>query len=454
MPSSPLHPHSADSRPPTSPLQQPLRIVLNSFGSYGDVYPYVGLGKALQARGHHVTLALPGYYVPVVEREGLAARAVGPIVDPDDRARIAAVMDPSKGPERLLRDWVIPEVRGTYGELRDASVGADVIVSHPAAYAGPILAATHNLTWVSTVLAPMSFFSVTDLPAMPPAPWLVHLRRLGPWFGRSMMRLARYATRDWVTPIYTLREELGLTRGGHPIFEGQFSPTLNLALFSHVMAQPQPDWPPNVVETGFVFYNGPDPLSAELEAFLAAGPAPVVFTLGTSAVGAAGSFYEESAAAAEKLGVRAVLLNGGLAQNMPRRALSRDVLIVDRAPHQLLFPRAAAIVHQGGVGTTAQALRSGRPAIVVPHAHDQPDNAFRVTNLGVARTIFPRAYRADRVARELSRLMSDAGYTARAATIAAAVRAEGGAEAAAEAIERAAVSDLARRAGAAAPVSA
>jgi rhamnosyltransferase subunit B len=94
-------------------------------------------------------------------------------------------------------------------------------------------------------------------------------------------------------------------------------------------------------------------------------------------------------------------------------------------------------VHQGGIGTTAQALRSGRPAIVVPHSHDQPDNAYRVTALGVARTIFPQAYRASRVARELSRVIgasSDSSYVARAAELAESVRNENGAEAAADAI--------------------
>lgn len=412
------------------------RIVINSWGSYGDVYPYIGIGKALQARGHHVTLALPRYYAAMVEREGLAARAVGPDIDPTDRERIAAVMDRAKGPERLIRGWLMPALRQTYEELREAAEDADVLVTHPATFAAPVLAARRKLPWVSTVLAPMSFFSTTDLPALPPAPWLVHLRRLGPWFGRLMVRGARHATREWSEPIYRLREELGLPRGGDPIFEGQFSPTLNLALFSRVMAEPQPDWPAHVNETGFVFYNGPDPLSVELEAFLASGPPPVVFTLGTSAVGAAGTFYEESAAAAAKLGVRAVLLTGGFAENLPRRTMSHDILIVDGAPHQLLFPRAAAIVHQGGIGTTAQALRSGRPAIVVPHSHDQPDNAFRVTTLGVARTIFPRAYRESRVARELSRLIGDASYTTRAATIAESVRAEDGAQAAADAIAR------------------
>jgi rhamnosyltransferase subunit B len=202
-----------------------------------------------------------------------------------------------------------------------------------------------------------------------------------------------------------------------------------------VLAAPQPDWPANVAVTGFVFYNGADGLPPELGAFLDAGPPPVVFTLGTSAVAAAGSFYEESVDAVRRLGTRAVLLTGGFERNRPRAALPSGVLLVDRAPHQSLFPRAAAVVHQGGAGTLAQALRAGRPTLVVPHAHDQPDNAARVAKLGVARTLLPRSYRGRRVARELERLLSDTNVAARASDVATIVRAEGGATAAAAAID-------------------
>jgi UDP:flavonoid glycosyltransferase YjiC (YdhE family) len=159
----------------------------------------------------------------------------------------------------------------------------------------------------------------------------------------------------------------------------------------------------------------------------------VVFTLGTSAVGAAGRFYHESAAAAQKLGMRAVLLTGGIAQNEPR-GLPDSVLPVARAPHQLLFPRAAAVVHQVGAGTLGQALRSGKPMLLVPHAHDQFDNASRAMKLGLARTLFPKQYTAERVARELTWLLG-ANPRRRAEEAATVVRQEGGAEAAAAAIE-------------------
>jgi len=96
----------------------PSRIVITCWGSYGDVYPYIGLGKALQARGHRVILALPRYYAQIVEREGLETRAVGPDIDPTDRALIARVMQPATGPQALIRDWLMPALRQTYDELR------------------------------------------------------------------------------------------------------------------------------------------------------------------------------------------------------------------------------------------------------------------------------------------------------------------------------------------------
>jgi len=230
--------------------------------------------------------------------------------------------------------------------------------------------------------------------------------------------------------VFALRDQLGLPRGANPLFDGQFSPTLNLALFSRVLASPQPDWPSNTRVTGFVFYNGPAPLSPEIEQFLAAGPPPVIFTLGSSAVGAAGTFYEESARAALDLGVRAVLMVGPVPENRPRTQ-SKDLLLVEQAPHQLLFPRGSAIVHHGGVGTTGQVLRSGRPTLVVPHSHDQPDNAARLTRLGVARTLYPSRYRAAHVTRVLDALLRDARYRRAAESAADVVASEGGADEAA-----------------------
>jgi UDP:flavonoid glycosyltransferase YjiC (YdhE family) len=172
----------------------------------------------------------------------------------------------------------------------------------------------------------------------------------------------------------------------------------------------------------------------ELSKFLDAGEPPITFTLGTSAVGSAGTFYEESVKAVRALKRRAVLLVGGDARNRPRDPLPAGVMAVELAPHDALFPRSAAVVHQGGIGTTGQALRAGRPTLVVPHAHDQPDNAFRSAKTGGARVCYPTQYKAERVASDLRTLLEDPSYLELARAAAKIVSAEDGAATSAAAI--------------------
>jgi UDP:flavonoid glycosyltransferase YjiC (YdhE family) len=233
-----------------------------------------------------------------------------------------------------------------------------------------------------------------------------------------------------------LRARIGLppTRDD-PIFDGQHSPALVLALFSRLLGEPQPDWPTRVVVAGFPIFDDPDrALPPALAEFLAAGAPPVVFTLGTTAVRDAGDFFRTSAAAADAAGLRSVLV--GAVDTRPGAArLPRDAIAVAYAPYAALFPRAAAIVHQGGIGTLAQAMRAGKPMAIMPYGHDQPDNAARARRLGVARVIPRRAFTPDRVAAELRRLLIDPGYGERARAIGQLLRAEDGACAAADAIE-------------------
>ena len=364
------------------------RIVITTFGSYGDVFPYIGLALGLRARGHQPRLAMPALYRELVEGEGLAFHPTRPDLDPNDRGLAARIMDPARGSDAIFSELLIPSLSQTYDDVMSAAADADLIVTHPASLAGPIVAAKRELHWASSVLAPLSFFSSSDPMVPPPAPWVHGVISRSPLLSRGFMALTERMTRKWAAPVHAFRAGLGLPPGGNPVTHGQHSPQLVLALFSRVLATPQPDWPARALVTGPVLYNGHDAavLAPDLAAFLDAGPPPVVFTLGTSAVFAAGSFYDVSAKAVGQLGRRAVLLVGKLAGNRPHD-LGGDVMAVEFAPHHALFARAAAIVHQGGAGTLHQALASGKPMLVVPHAHDQPDNAHRVQRIGVARTL-------------------------------------------------------------------
>jgi UDP:flavonoid glycosyltransferase YjiC (YdhE family) len=349
-------------------------------------------------------------------------------------------VDTKKGSERVFEQYVSPHLRGMYDALAEATRDADLLLTHVLSLAGPPLVEKTGIKWVSTVLAPISMFSNYDPPVFPQMPSLYHVLKLHPSVSRAAMRVGRWKLDQLAEPLYKLRAELGLKRGGNPMLEGQHSPLRVLALFSSAIAKPQPDWPPQTRVTGFPFYDRRDragdteQLDPALSKFLAEGEPPVVFTLGSSAVYVAEGFYQESLEAARALGVRALLLIGE-ESNRPAD-LPAWAAAFDYAPYGELLPHARAVVHQGGIGTTAQGLRAGIPALVVPFSHDQFDNGSRVARVGAGR-VLPRAkYNAASAAKELRALLDDESYTTRAAEIGRQIRDEDGAVAAADEIEQ------------------
>src|SRR6185437_5667757 len=171
-------------------------------------------------------------------------------------------------------------------------------------------------------------------------------------------------------------------------------------------------------------------------AFLKAGEPPVVFTLGSAAVLAAGRFYEHSAQAAMRMGKRAVLLIGDDERNRPAGALPDSICVTQYAPFTALFPRVAMVVHQGGVGTVAQCLRAGKPMVIMPYSHDQPDNARRMKRLGVAQVIPRGDYTPQRVAGVVGEMLQNRAYAERARNVAEQANREHGVNAACDALEK------------------
>jgi rhamnosyltransferase subunit B len=414
------------------------RILIACWGSHGDVDPSIGLGLGLRARGHAVTIATMPYFGPIVTATGLDFHPIPPDISPTDTAIVSRLMSRWRGAQYIVKDLVAPQVAAMHAALLPRVRDTDLFISHPLAFAVPILAQRYGIPWASTVLSPISLFSATDLPIFPPAPWVRHVERLGTWPGRFLARSARVISHQWTRPVAALRRREGLPPAPSPLFEGQHSPHLVLALFSKVLGAPQPDWPANIMVTGQMFHDAAHgtALSPEIERFLDAGPAPLLFTLGSSAVLTPGRFWEESLAAVRALGQRAICLVGPENPGMLRASYPPEVLVVERAPHSLLMPRCAVVVQQCGVGTLMQALRAGVPTLAVPFANDQPDNAYRAARLGVARIVSAPRYRRRRVAMELDRLLTDPAHRAASARVAAEVRAERGVAGACDAIER------------------
>jgi MGT family glycosyltransferase len=414
-----------------------MRIVLSTFGSFGDIHPYMAVAMELQSRGHEPVIATSDVYREKIEAAGLTIFPVRPdLPQPGDQAAelINRILEPKTGPRFLMEEVIYPGVRDGYHDLTEAVRGADLLVTHPAAPAGPLVGHKTGMPWISTVLAPFSFFSAYDPPVPPFWQWMSKVSLLGPGFVKFALDLAKSGHKAKVFDEF--RKELGVADYGNPIFEGQHSPTLVLALFSKVFAQPQPDWPQPSEVAGFCFYDGrPEaPMPAELAQFLDSGPPPIVFTFGSSAVWIARDFFRESIEAARRLGQRAVVLVGD-DRNRPS-SLPDGMIAIDYAPYETLLPRASVVIHHGGVGTTAQGLLAGVPTLIVPFAFDQSDNADRAQRLGTSRTVYRNKYRADHVAKELNQLLTRPDYKQNAAHISSQLKQENGPARAADLIEK------------------
>lgn len=410
------------------------RIVLATAGSLGDLHPFIALGKALQARGFRAEIASSEEYRAKVEAEGLGFHAVGPSL-----ARLAGDLGMSlaeitravaRSDRFLFERIMLPNLETGARELIAAADGCVAIAGSTFAAGAAMAAERLHVPFVPVALQPTVVMSAFDPPFLPGAPWLARAGG-GPrlWLNRATLALGRATTAHWKRPINAVRRSLGLDPTDlNPVFDGVRAGQLSLGLFSPLLSPRQPDAPPHFDVAGHAAYDsdagGPSTLPPALIAFLEEGPAPIVFTLGSAAVNIPGDFYVQSLAAARRLGRRGVLLVG------PEGDLSvadgPDVAAAAYAPFSLLFPRCAAIVHQGGVGTTQQALRAGRPQLIVPHLGDQYDNGARVVRLGCGATLARTHYRPERIVPALEALLGEP-TTGRAASLGERVRAENGA---------------------------
>src|SRR5215471_2924053 len=197
-----------------------MRVVFATFGSLGDLHPYIAIARELKRRAHAPVIATFDALRPSLHRFG------------DRTSVMRRLVHPRRGPEVLVRELFMPHLRETYEDLESVAADADLLVNHPLVFVGPLLAEKRGLPWVSTVLAPLSLFSAEDPPVFPAAPWLRWARRFGAGAYRLVFRIPRLMLREWETPLYELRRDLGLPAPG-PVaqIEGQYSPRLNLALF-------------------------------------------------------------------------------------------------------------------------------------------------------------------------------------------------------------------------------
>lgn len=414
------------------------RIVLATGGSLGDIHPVIAVGRALQDLGFKAEIATACDYRAKIELEGLTFHEVGPSLarlEADTGLNLAGLTDRIARSDRFLFEEVmLAYAAESTHQMIAAAEGAVGVLGLSFAPAARIAAERLCLPFITASLQPTTVFSAYDPPTLPKAPWL-RPARSGPglWLNRATLAAGRLTTAAWTRRLNEIRSGLGVGPcRGDLFFDGLKHADLALGLYSPLLSPRQSDAPANYHVVGYAPYDseagGPAALPDALMRFLDAGAPPVVFTLGSAAVNIPGDFYHHGLNAARAAGRRAVLLVG--ANGDTTIADGEDVIAIPYAPFSLLFPRAAAIVHQGGVGTVQQALRAGVPQIVVPHLGDQYDNAARIVRMGCGRSIKLKDYAAA-IGITLPALLADQGIGAQCTTIGTQARIEDGAAVAA-----------------------
>ncbi len=354
--------------------------VVVTTGSAGDLFPFLKLATSLRERGLTVSFVAPQLHEELVRTSGLDFHGtvcdLAVLDDPD-------VWHPTRGFGVIWRA-VRPGLRELGGIIAALPAGQScLIVAHPLALPEALLCreVRPDVRVVAAYLAPSNLLTLHD-PLM-----------LGPY---RVPRWVPLAARRWLWKLIFSRlvdpvvmPDINADRalaGIAPVTSLAdlmlHGPDLSVTLFPPWFGEPKPDWPTPLVCGDFALFDpNPDaPMSAALQAFIAAGEAPLIFTHGT-ANRQADDYFAQALAATLALGKRAIFLTPHREQ-LPS-TLPSNVLWQSYVPLRALLPHGAVLIHHGGIGTTAEALRAGIPQLILPLAYDQFDNARRVEQLGV-----------------------------------------------------------------------
>jgi len=382
-----------------------MHFLMTALGSYGDVYPIAGLGRALRQRGHEVSIISNPHFQSVIESTGAEFLPLGTHQEYQEFALLEDIWHPIRGPLLILKHGITPYLRELYALIESQyRPGQTVLVAHCLDLASRVFQEKHGAPMANAFFAPLAFRSFHHTPKMAKmltARWVPRsLRRFQFWLADRLV-IDRYLT----PTLNELRQEQGLPPVKNILGEWCFSPQLVLGLFPEWFAPTQPDWPRQVALTGFPLWDQPiaEGLPSEVDQFLRGGEPPIVFTPG-SAMAFGHDFFQAAVDACVLLDRRGILLTK-YPEQIPAN-LPPSIRHFDFIPFSQLLPRAAAVVHHGGIGSCAQGLAAGLPQLLMPMAYDQPDNAARLKSLGVAEALPPKKFRGPAVARALDRLLT------------------------------------------------
>jgi rhamnosyltransferase subunit B len=375
-------------------------ILLLPFGSAGDVFPFIWLGRHLMARGHRVTMITACLFEEQARKAGLSFIPLGEKDEFEAMIRDPRIWKLGHG-TKVVFEFAAKSVEPYLAAIESCGK-VDLMLAPVTAFAGRLAREKHGTPLITVHLQPAVFLSVHETPLLHPAMRL--LRKMPVWFKRALFSLPNPVDLFALPTVRRLCQQHGVTPPKSLWREWWDSPDGVLALFPEWFAKPQPDWPANLLQWTFPLEDlaTEQPLTPELQAFLAAGGPPVVFTPGSANVQAS-RFFAVAAKAVGQTGCRAVFVTREPNQVPPN--LPANILTVEYAPFSTLLKHASVFVHHGGIGTMSQGLAAGVPQLIMHMAHDQPDNADRLERLGAGIGLSVRQFTPERVALELNRLL-------------------------------------------------
>ncbi len=393
-----------------------MNVLLMTIGSHGDVHPFIGIGRALIARGHRVKLAVNETFGPMVEKAGIEHVRLGDREIFESVQKDRDIWHPQRGPAVVLRH-VGDTVRAVYDVTLEHATKDTLIVGSSLCLGARVASEKHDLPMATVHLSPICVRSCERMPVLPggfDSNWIPRFARRHFWAGADKLFI-----NPMIAPTLNgFQTELGLppvttVQGGY-----WNAPLRTIGLWPEWFFPVQKDYPPQVRLAGFPLYDEGDHVSldAELRNWLAAGDKPIAFTPG-SAMLFGHAFFDAAVAACVLLKRRGILLTRHI-DHLPKH-LPEGVRHVPFAPFSALLPHCSALVHHGGVGTMAQALRAGVPQLMMPMSHDQFDNAAICRKLGVAESLAPRWFSGPRVARRLRSLLKSTSSTRACGAVAA-----------------------------------
>ena len=416
-----------------------MRIGIQTWGSEGDIRPFVALGAALARRGHVVELLYTEIgerrYEAVAASLGFTARAVAsPVVaDPQRVFEIGLKVINTRNQLQqgliISRELLEPIADRAYEAGRELANRSDLFIHHfilhPARAAADAAGTPQITVTFAHMLTPSRFIHPPETPS------------LGEWANALEWKMAAFAlNRTLLRDVNRFRERVGLRAFADLMRDGWPSHRLNLLASSPAFLDPRPaDWPPWHQLCGFLDLpsHGHEEVSPDVERFLASGPAPVFMGFG-SLMPTEGHHLDETVKtfeeAARLAGCRAIIQ-----AEIEKRSNDR-ILFVRRTPHKLVFPRCAAVVHHCGAGTTHTTLRAGTPSVPVPHVSDQFAWAAELHRLGAAPQMLRRTkWNAKKLAARITKVIADPRMKNAATAMSARMQHDNGPETAADLIE-------------------